>query len=76
MKYYIIKYALTKGIYEAEGTESVKKDYMKTKGHYNLLFSKDYSDSLEDAKIMADTMRMKKIAALEKQIEKLKNMTF
>ncbi len=83
MKAYIVKYALTKGIIEAEydPEDSVKSStYVPVIwakwDHYDIFFNNDYALTIERAKFMADEMRQRKIAALKKQIAKLEGMRF
>ena len=86
MKAYIVKYALTKGIIEAEydPEDSVKSStyvpviWAKPDGwdHYDIFFENEYALTIERAKFMADEMRQCKIAALKKQIAKFEGMRF
>lgn len=80
---WITKYALTTGIYKTEGkTSSISEDMICTKVnddtvHYNLIFhGKDWYTSEKAAIEQAEEMRAKKLISLEKQIEKIKALTF
>ncbi len=86
MKVYITKYALTKGILEAEKVELypwsrhvegifVKPDDWKPDTCIWVCDS-EYATTLERAKFMADEMRQRKIMVLKKQIAKLEEMEF
>ena len=84
MKYYVSKYALTKGIYEIEGDEPYT--YETTKGPRSLVQDKDNMwapsfvvgvdchEQLEDAVKAAEKMRRKKIDSLRKQVKKFEGM--
>jgi hypothetical protein len=84
MKFWITKYALTSGIFEAEGEicESVNIDMIKVNRggrRYDETFhgeGKDWHKSVESANYRAMAMRDAKIISLEKQINKLKNLKF
>lgn len=85
MKVWITKYALTKGIFQAEVTsacletdptgnmicikESGFNSYYHGKG-------KEWHENKESAVKRANEMRNKKIESLKKQIKKLENMKF
>jgi len=74
MKAYITKYALSKGIFELEGE---KRGIAIAAPHYDgWYYPPDWYETREEAIARAEQMRQKKIASLEKQIEKLKNMKF
>lgn len=83
MKVWITKYALTKGIIEAE-TDKISNDgfchaYWIDKNGYkcNSFFHPKYFEKdKESAVSKAEEMRQKKIASLKKQIEKLEKMKF
>lgn len=79
MKVYITKYALTLGIQEREVKEGVNDSVIETSGllpqtHY--IEGKGWHTTRESAIKRAIKMRDSRIKALEKQIEKLKNLTF
>ena len=87
MKVWITKYALTRGIIEAEIIEqwNVRNDpvcvmvkylcQFKNSDKY-VLDSDDFCFDYECAIQKAEEMRQKKIASLKKQIEKLERMRF
>lgn len=83
MKVWITKYALAQGIIEAN-TEKVSNDgycrvYWTDKSGYkcdSFLNQRYYEKDKESAIAKAEEMRKKKIASLEKRIEKLKKMKF
>lgn len=75
MKVYVVKFALTSGIMEADfeptsdGYGFVRHFGSPYKTH---LSKKHYAHSLDEAVQMAESMRAKKIASHEKAIQKLK----
>lgn len=79
---YVTKYCLTKGIITV--TDELLADngsyyYGKLNNEYmtGIYYkNKDIFDNLDDARIYADTQRLKKIMQLEKHINKLKNKKF
>lgn len=75
---WITKWALTSGIekLEAEWILDSKVVSVKRRGHIAYFYKNNWHLSLEDAKKRAEDMRRKKIASLEKQIEKLKSLQF
>lgn len=75
---YLTKYALTSGIIEVEeiGTRFDDKT-IKLKGYFNFFYlGKDVFHTYEEAKIVAEQMRDKKIESVKKQLKKLEKMTF
>jgi len=80
MKVYITKYALTKGILEKEEAEVCKDtslDMISVHSRYTEYYHKpDWHESKEEAIEQAEKMRERKIKNLEKQINKLKNLSF
>ena len=77
-KAWITKYALTKGIFEEEGEicHDTSSD-MFSYGKWDTYVHKgEWFRNKEDALKKAEEMRLKKIASLEKQLIKYKNMTF
>lgn len=79
MKVWIVKYALTKGLYEIEGEECRKGCISQKFASLPILYhgeGKEWCRTKEEAVHVAEEMRQKKIASLEKQIEKLKKMKF
>ena len=77
MKYYITKYALTKGILEVEGEAS--GEHLKTNGVGGFetnFYDRDWWKDEKDAKIRAETLRLQKIENLKKQINKLETLKF
>ena len=80
MQVFITKYALTKGIFEAEAEVFPERDMIRVTGEngYDTYFhgeGKDWHGSLKDAKKRSEEMRKKKISTLEKQLEKVKNLS-
>lgn len=79
IKVWITKYALTQGIIETEAKRcaSVNEDMIETK---NLgLFhgeGREWHLTKEEAIKRANEMRIKKIASIEKQLDKLKSLKF
>lgn len=79
MKVWITKYALTKGIYEAELKKefSCRTIWIQRKGRYAESFDgKDWHKTKKAAIERAEEMQIKKIASLKKQIKKIESMTF
>lgn len=79
MKVWIVKYALTQGLYEIEGEEYRKGCISQRNTSLPTLYhgeGKEWCRTKEEAIHAAEEMRQKKIASLEKQIEKLKRMKF
>jgi hypothetical protein len=87
VKVWITKYALTKGIVEAEATGRDEYPNMVTvsnkpydsiyKPYGRIYYHKpDWHLSLEDAKKRAEEMRVKRIASLRKSIQKLEKLSF
>ncbi|MGG7470791.1 hypothetical protein ACVVIH_20565 [Chryseobacterium arthrosphaerae] len=79
MKVYITKYALTKGIIESEGEilGGPTKMLRTTINSYRVNFyGTEWHQNKNEAIYKAEEMRKKKIASLEKQIEKLKKLKF
>lgn len=77
VKAYITQYALTRGIF-ATVVETTHIDTMvSTTSRFKQYFHKpDWHLTYEEAVARAEEMRQKKIASLEKQLAKLKAMTF
>ena len=79
MKVYITKFFETAGIIETEGS-SVGSGYImaKLEGRaFSSSFSKsNYALTIDEAKAQADKKRIQRIASLEKQIDKLKQLKF
>lgn len=79
MKIFITKYALSNGIEEVEAEERSPVDmkgYMWPEG-YSVSFSPaEYALSRTEAELMAEEMRLNRIASLMKQIKKLEHMNF
>lgn len=76
---YITKYALTQGIFErtAEVCEDINTRMISVIGNLKEYYHKPYwHETLEDAKKHAESMRLKKIESLKKQIRKLEGMGF
>ena len=80
-KYWIIKYALTKGIYEVKAkTSNDNKDVLIAREGISISWfhgeGKEWCKSQEDAISRANDMKIKKIESLKKQLKSLENMTF
>ena len=79
MKVYVTKFALTKGITEAEGEicKDISDKMFKVKTEYPTYYhNKEWHVTLDDAIRHADKMRKKKVASLKKQIKKYEMMLF
>ncbi len=82
MKIFVTKYALTDGIVEKEAIIKDTPDYHFAEVKYGKFFSKtnltkkEYFLTMEEALVDAENRRLKKIASLEKQIQKLSKMKF
>ncbi len=88
MKFWVTKYALTQGIIEVEAEEPPEKspDMLVVRpGADSEMFSFSFTQYLhgsewhrtrEDAVKEAESMRVKKIASLEKSILKIKKLKF
>lgn len=75
--FYITRYALTKGIIKVDGEKS--KDFptmivCNYEGYTTHFHGEDWHAAKEDAISKAEQMRKKKIASLEKQLEKFRTM--
>jgi hypothetical protein len=79
---YITRYALSSGIIEAEVIEIIERNRMCAvvwKGginNRNHFFGDDWHTDLESAHKKAESMRVKRIASLKKQIVNLEKMLF
>ena len=80
MKVWISKYALSKGIYEREVKQGeIYPDTVYINAWRESFHGgegKEWHKTREDAVRRAEEMRIKKIASLKKQIEKLEKMKF
>lgn len=79
MKYWISKYALTRGIFEIEGIHDDfgnSLQYKDNTGWLGFYYKGEYHETEAAARSAAEEMRTKKIASLRKQIEKLERMEF
>ncbi len=77
MNVYITKYALTTGIEQRDcELSSDDRTMVWVKGGYNFYRRGEWHESLDSAQRKAEQMRQKKIAALEKQIARLRAMRF
>lgn len=79
MKVYITKYALTLGIQEREVIDvghGTVKDIDTFMPQYFYVEGKGWHKTKESALKRAEEMRESRIKAIEKQIEKLKELTF
>ena len=80
MKVWITKYALTRGIIEADGeltssdSVSILNRDLSLPTHW--FYKGDWHSDKESAIAKAEEMRQKKIESLKKQIEKLEEMKF
>ena len=74
---WITKYALTRGIIEAEAeiVDAGDRVYASTRADGFKVFTADFTYTREEALATAEKKRAKKIAALRKQAEKLAAMT-
>ena len=75
---FVTKYALTEGILEVSGRISgdmfvYKKEKMR---FHNYIGRGNYFFTKEEAVSKSDSMRLKKITSLEKQLNKIKNLKF
>ena len=76
---YITKYALTKGIVRREVHDcfDISLDMVADVGSGNVSYhGNDWYRTYDDALRQAESMRLKKISSLKKQIAKLEKMTF
>jgi len=80
MKVWITKYALTSGIQEREGDDCgdgmIQCHPIKEFGYTEYFHGKDWHTSHASAVTQAQAMRLRKILSLEKNIERLKALTF
>ena len=79
MKLWITKYALTAGVFEAEGKVDGKFARIIANGPWASeasIMVPDWHQTKAEAIARADRMRIKKIASLRAQIAKLEAMTF
>jgi hypothetical protein len=84
-KVFITKYALIEGIKEAEMEVSLNHDnalyfrkcyILKANKSYEMFFDNEFHLTMEDAIKDAKKRQAKKIASLEKQLSKVKKITF
>lgn len=75
MKVYITKYSLTDGVLEADAKLNQKFPTMAVT-NLGYFHGNDWHETKEAAIKKAEEMRVKKIASLKKQIEKLEAMKF
>jgi hypothetical protein len=75
MKRWISKFALTKGVFEAEGRMS-EMGYFRVTGYYSTFCKSEYHATREEAVAKAEKMRERKIISLQNQIEKLRLLKF
>lgn len=77
---YVTRYALTKGIQKVDATlhDNGAMASYKMEGHWDTAYvhGKDFWRTEEDAKKRANEMVAKKVASTEKQLVKLKKLTF
>lgn len=81
MTAYITKYALIGGITEKEGMigEDCKTMFVTVKNSFGFsecFHGDDWHTTMESAVAKAESMRLKKIASMKKQIAKLEQLTF
>lgn len=83
MKFYITKYALTKGIieeeleeYDYQNNDDEKLLSFKEKEYYQFYYNSDFFTGMKEAKANAEQRRVKKIKSLQKQILKLQKLKF
>lgn len=83
MKYYVTRYALTRGIEEVEGEKCGRKGdkvLIKSGNYWNwstvMDLGKDIFTNLKDARKKAEKMRFDKVAGLQKQINRIEEMKF
>lgn len=70
-----VKYALTQGISPVVGYEIEGGRFIMPKQYYQCLGKNDWARTLASAKEAAEEKRLKKIASLRKQLEKLETYT-
>lgn len=79
-KVWITKYALTKGIYEAEVNDSQADEgrvlILKGGHYYGSIYSPHWHKAKESAIAQAEKMCTKRIESLKKQIAKLEKIKF
>lgn len=78
-KYYVTKYALSDGIEEMELRPSIAPNsdgYLCGEGWSSFKLGRDAFETRDDAVKAANAARIKKIASLQKQIEKLEKLAF
>ena len=78
VKAWITTYALTKGIMQEEGEidHNIRSERFSYYGGQAAAYDNNWHRTREAAVKRAEEMRMKKIASVEKQLEKLKKMRF
>ena len=80
MKAFITKYALTSGILEVEGEnkpDTPKMFVSRPVGSFAQFYHKPFwHETLEEAQAHAETLRLAKIGSLEKQMKKLRSLSF
>lgn len=83
MKVYVTKYALTVGIIEVESTPNsgLDKDRVLIKLPMHVfpssyLIGRDCACNIEEAKLLAEKIRVNKIKSLKKQVAKLELLKF
>lgn len=73
MKVWVTKYALTRGIFQAEGERW--KNFFDARGE-GFLNSNEWRETKEGAIACAEHMRLDKIASLRSQIDRLEKLKF
>ncbi len=74
---WISKYALTQGIYPIAGTISSQGYFrVRSNSYYSIIPPRHYHESREEAVVVAEKMREKRLLALKRQISRLEAITF
>lgn len=77
MKVWITKYALTKGIIEADGVHTTQGVYIANSGlNTDWFYGSDWHSNKQSAIKKAEEMCQKKIESLKSQIKKFEEMRF
>lgn len=76
--YYVTKYALTQGILKVQGRISSVADTMmcfRWNGWETAVHGNDWHETLDAAQKHAESMRLKKLASVKKQLAKLEQLS-
>ena len=78
IKAWITKYALTKGIYQEIGSikSTVGPDYFSVIDRFQIFTQGEYFESKQDAIENSEQRRVKKLASLKKQMDKIGKIEF